>query len=216
MVKALHVGTWADDGRVVELVFSGATVTGNSIDGFINVSEAISTVVFATDDATTLALLADELILNLRVQEAVVGVNKITVTGLGANITFDSFIITGGASQATITVNELNPGKSKITPPTTQLQDVGYLSPSKPADGYENWVRKTTNLLIAAIEAGDIGSQVNLFKLANVGQNAINDTSYVDVLGLGLTTVGTSNNANDGSSGSVSTNNSSFAALTIK
>lgn len=91
------------------LVFSGPLVTDNAINMDIN-GVAISEVSFAVDNLTTLNFLATEIALNENVASAVVsGTDTIIVTNsVGSSVDITNALVTGGAGQATITVNSVN------------------------------------------------------------------------------------------------------------
>lgn len=90
--------------HVIALTFSGALVTGNTINGTVN-SVAIAAVPFNTDNATTLNDIATAIAALDSVASAVSnGTNIITVTGaVDGEALLAALTVTGGASQATVT-----------------------------------------------------------------------------------------------------------------
>lgn len=92
------------DPHVVDAQFSGALIVGNTVNGDVN-GEAIPAVPFNTDNATTLSDLAAALEALDVVDTAVSnGVDTITITGAnGGETLVVTLIVTGGASQATMT-----------------------------------------------------------------------------------------------------------------
>lgn len=94
--------------QVQTLVFSGALVTGNLVNGNIG-GVAITEVPFDTDNATTLTNLASEIQSNANVLTAVSdGTDTITITTiLGKEyLALTDFVVTGGAGQATTTITQ--------------------------------------------------------------------------------------------------------------
>lgn len=92
--------------QVRTLTFSGPIVTGNSIAGSVD-GVALPPVPFNTDNATTLTDLATAIQATPGVSTAVSnGTNMITITAqdAGVPVALAGFVITSGASQATITV----------------------------------------------------------------------------------------------------------------
>lgn len=98
---------YAGKPQIQTLVFSGALVTGNVVDGELN-GAAITSVPFNTDNATTLSDLAAEIQLNAYVETAVSnGTDTITITSVvDQEVAVTNFVVTGGASQATALVTE--------------------------------------------------------------------------------------------------------------
>lgn len=90
------------DPHVVDVQFSGALITGNTVNGTVN-GTAIAAVPFDTDNATTLTNLATALEALDEVDTAVSdGVDTITITGAnGGEVLVVSLTVTGGLSQAT-------------------------------------------------------------------------------------------------------------------
>ena len=102
------------EGLTHSLTFGGAVITGNVIDGFVG-GNAINAVTFITDNDTTLAAVAAAI-------AAQPGVKSATVVDNGSNdrviivvpkdqvagVPLTGFVITGGASQTTITVATVN------------------------------------------------------------------------------------------------------------
>lgn len=116
---------WDGTKQVHTLVFSAALITGNLIDGEID-GVAITQVPFNTDNPTTLSDLATELQGNANVETAVSdGTDTITVTTVPyKEITLTNFVVTGGASQATITVTETVEQKDEIRT-YSNIEEVG-------------------------------------------------------------------------------------------
>jgi hypothetical protein len=87
-------------------VFSADLITGNTINATVN-SVAITPVVFATSHLATMQAIANAIAAIPSVQSATVGgANNRTITivsNVGTATTVSSFVVTGGASQATVT-----------------------------------------------------------------------------------------------------------------
>jgi len=99
--------------QVYTLVFDATTVTGNEINGEIN-GVAINPVTFATSNANTLSLLATEIAnFSADILSAVSnGTDTITITSvIDKSVTVSNFVVTGGASQPTITATQTEAGK---------------------------------------------------------------------------------------------------------
>lgn len=90
--------------NVAVLEFDADFVTGNEIDLDVN-GEAIDTVAFDTDQATTLAALAAELDSLDNISAAVTGAREITVTSSEGAVLIENIVVSGGASQADGTVS---------------------------------------------------------------------------------------------------------------
>ena len=101
--------------QVQTIVFSGNIITGNSIsidfitEGFSAFLQ-IGTIVqaFNTDNATTLQALTNQINGNILAAAVYDGLHTITIAGIakGVPILINRDVVTGGASQATITITE--------------------------------------------------------------------------------------------------------------
>lgn len=99
---------YAPRAQVQTLNFSGNFVTGNSIALTVN-GVALTPVPFNTDNATTVADLAAAIQATAPVATATgTGANQITATAVvdGDEVAFTGFLVTGGASQPTVTITE--------------------------------------------------------------------------------------------------------------
>lgn len=85
------------------ITFSGALVTSNSVAMTVN-GVALTATVFATDDATTLGLIAAKIAAKAGVTSATVGTNSITVLGTDAAVLITGTLVTLGAGQVTAAV----------------------------------------------------------------------------------------------------------------
>jgi hypothetical protein len=99
-------GRWQEGSQAT---LSADLVTGNVIDISIN-SVALASIPFTTSQENTMALIAAAI-------EAQPEVNRVNLSGtndrvltiianVGENVTIDSFVVTGGASQPTVTLEE--------------------------------------------------------------------------------------------------------------
>lgn len=91
------------------ITFDADLITGNVVNGTFD-SESIDPVTFATSHDSTMLALADEIQLLDEVFKATVtGAREITCIGQlpGDEITVTSFVVTGGASQATATIADV-------------------------------------------------------------------------------------------------------------
>ena len=111
-----------------DLTLDADLVTSNTIAGnvVVNGSTTAVSVTFATDHATTMAALASAI-------AAVTGVNSATVTGAGSrqitvvadddvDVYLDSFAVTGGVSQAGVTLDNTESGEFFGVSMFTQLE----------------------------------------------------------------------------------------------
>jgi len=97
--------------QVQTIVFSDDIITGNSISiDFANINLSWETLVqaFDTDNATTLQGLTDLINGNIEATADYDGLHTITITGLvlGSQVLTNRAAVTGGVSQATITITE--------------------------------------------------------------------------------------------------------------
>lgn len=106
-VPLLKIGKRGTQVAMVQtIVFSGALITGNTVNGKIG-GVSITPVAFNTDNATTLTNLASAIQASPLVATAVSnGTNTITITAQtpGIPCTASDFVVTGGATQATATI----------------------------------------------------------------------------------------------------------------
>jgi hypothetical protein len=90
-------------------VFSADLITGNTVNATVN-GVAITPVVFATSHLATMNAIAAEIAALPNIASAVVGgANNRTITIMsdnGTSITVTGFLVTGGASQATVTTTD--------------------------------------------------------------------------------------------------------------
>lgn len=121
-------------GLITTATFSAALVTGNSIAGTVN-GTALSATAFATSSDSTLAALAAKIALLEGIKSAtVVPVSGnssddrvIEIVGEGITPVTGSFTVTGGASQATVTVAQSDNRIYKGMP--VKLETTGYIVP---------------------------------------------------------------------------------------
>lgn len=93
--------------QIQDLVFSAALITGNVTNGDVN-GAAITPITYATSNAATLTAIAAAIQAHPDVETAVSdGTDTITVTGVtDKEVALTNFVVTGGASQATVSVTE--------------------------------------------------------------------------------------------------------------
>jgi len=167
--------------QVVSMVFSADVITGNTIDGEID-GVPIASVPFNTSHFQTLNDLATVFVAHADIASAVVGgpsnrTITITMEAL-ASLEFTDFLITGGASQATINVNETTPEDSTREGNRNHAAWVGGQLPKDP--GSITWKFKELKTQIA--------DQFTDNEVVNVESKDTN--IYREIGGLGVTSEG--------------------------
>ena len=131
--------------QVQTLTFDSDVVASNSIAGEVD-SVAITPVVFSTDVATTLGLLATEIAGKTGIESAIVTGNIITVTTLlgSADKDLTAFVVTLGASQPVIYIAETAEGSAPASADFTQWDDVVNSQPIRDVKGWCRTIQRQT------------------------------------------------------------------------